>query len=423
MGVTIPDCSCRDNQEDQLLSNLCEKTGSQWTMQYPWSKDARLLPNNRMQAEKLLFARERQLMKTPSLAKSYDNQIQEMINSQFTRKLSIDEIENYTGPVFYLPHHGVLKDSKSTPIRVVFNSSVVFHGHSLNDYWEKGPDLYNDLLGVLLRFRENNVALVGDISKMYYRIRLTEKDQHVHRFLWRDMDTHKQPDTYAMSVLTFGDKPAPAMAMTVLRKTAEERQHDLPEAANTICRNSYMDDICDSTNNIFEAKQLANEINEILTGGGFTIKQWIFSKESENKEIMKMDENEEKVLGVLWRPNSDELLIKTNISTDNVVFTKRKILSEISKIFDPLGLAAATVVKAKIMFQTLWERKLTWDDCLPDEDQRLWRRIFKDLFDLQNVCCPRSIAPIQRNRDPRYFVYFLMLLKLLSELVHMRAGN
>ena len=83
-----------------------------------------------------------------------------------------------------MSHHEVLRhESKSTPVRIVFNSSAVFQGDKLNDYWMKGPDLLNDLFGVLLRFRKNQAAMLGDISKMYHRILIPEIDQQVHRFL------------------------------------------------------------------------------------------------------------------------------------------------------------------------------------------------------------------------------------------------
>lgn len=50
---------------------------------------------------------------------------------------------------------------------MVFNSSSVFEGYQLNDYWMNGLDMLNNLIGVVLRFREKEVALVGDISKVY----------------------------------------------------------------------------------------------------------------------------------------------------------------------------------------------------------------------------------------------------------------
>ena len=111
-----------------------------------------------------------------------------------------------------MSHYAVLRPEKaSTPLRIVFNSSAVYQGHSLNDYWLKGP-YFNSLFGAILRFRENEVAVSGDISKMYHQVLIPNKDQHVHRFLWQNLDITQPPDTYVKTVLTFGDKPAPAMA-------------------------------------------------------------------------------------------------------------------------------------------------------------------------------------------------------------------
>ena len=145
----------------------------------------------------------------------------EMKEMNFSRKLSDEEIQDYKGPVHYISHHAVLRpDSTSTPVRIVFNSSSTYQGHRHNDYWQKGPDLLNGLFGVILRFRENKVAITADISKMYHRVLILLEDQHVHRFLWRDLEIDRPPDTYVMNVFTFGDKPAPAMAQVALGKTA-----------------------------------------------------------------------------------------------------------------------------------------------------------------------------------------------------------
>lgn len=112
----------------------------------------------------------------------------------FSQKLSKQEFEGYRGPVHYISHHEVLRpESKSTMVRIVFNSSAIFQGHRLNNYWMKEPDLLNDLFGVDLRFRENEIAFIGDIS-MYHRILIPEVDQHVHRFLWKNLQTDSERD-------------------------------------------------------------------------------------------------------------------------------------------------------------------------------------------------------------------------------------
>ena len=196
-----------------------------------------------------------------------------MTEMGFSRKLSEDELQKYEGPIHYVSHHAVVRpDKKSTPVRIVFNSSASFQGHCLNDYWLKGPDLLNSLFGVLLRFRENVVAVCGDISKMYHRILIPEADQHVHRYLWRDLQIDREPDVYVKTVLTFGDKPAPSMAQIALRKTAEMSEMEYPEAAKALKDNTYMDDICISVTSDSEAKKLTQEIDEVLTRGGFQVK-------------------------------------------------------------------------------------------------------------------------------------------------------
>eukprot|EP00794_Sanderia_malayensis_P018505 gene18505-20363_t len=99
----------------------------------------------------------------------------------------------------YIPHHAFLRpEKKSTPIRIVFNSSSAYQSHQLNDYCMNVPDLLNNLFGINLRFREREVALI---------------------------------------VLTFGDKPAPAMAQIAQRKTAKENEHLAPDAARVVIEN------------------------------------------------------------------------------------------------------------------------------------------------------------------------------------------
>ena len=94
-----------------------------------------------------------------------------MISDQKARKWPLGEVKHYNGPIHYISHHEILNSkSISTPCRVVFNTSSDFHGYVLNNMWAKGPDFINNLLGVLIRFREDLVAFTGDIKRMYHSI-------------------------------------------------------------------------------------------------------------------------------------------------------------------------------------------------------------------------------------------------------------
>ena len=100
-----------------------------------------------------------------------------------------------------------------------------------------------NLFGILLRLREERVALTGDVSKMFLQIRLPEKDIHVHRYLWRELNTKKSPDIYALERVTSGVKSSPDMANFVMLKMAKDNEEEYPRAALTIRRDRYMDDL------------------------------------------------------------------------------------------------------------------------------------------------------------------------------------
>ena len=133
-------------------------------------------------------------MKNPLQAKTYTDAIGEYEKNGWARKLKEEEVKDYKGPVYYLPHHGIYRpEKKSTPLRIVFDPACLYKGVSLNSFLYKGPCLIGNLLGVLLRFREEPAAFAGDISKMFLQILLPERDCHVHRFLWRGIDTIQEP--------------------------------------------------------------------------------------------------------------------------------------------------------------------------------------------------------------------------------------
>ena len=263
-----------------------------------------------------------------------------------------------------------------------------------------GPDLLNNLFGVFLRFRENEVAISADVSKMYHRVLIPE---HVHRYLWRNMETDRAPDVYVKTVLTFGDKPAPAMAQTALQKTATEGEKCYPEAVEVLKKNTYMDDICDSVHVVEQARKLTTEIDEVLHNGVFHVKGWLSNltlKENvestnETGELeMKLLRGpvEEKVLGTAWNHNDAVFGFKVN-PPELIILTKRTVLSQVARIYDPLGAAAAFLICAKIGMQKLWLAGLQWDEELPPEHQTVWVRFFQEMDDLNSITFERSLTP------------------------------
>ena len=97
----------------------------------------------------------------------YETQLKDLIKNGFAKEVSEEELKGWKmkgGKVYYISHQVALNPaSKSTPIRVVFNSSQMYKGYILNSSWELGPDVLNNLHGVLLRFRKDYCGGQGDV--------------------------------------------------------------------------------------------------------------------------------------------------------------------------------------------------------------------------------------------------------------------
>jgi len=115
---------------------------------------------------------------------------------------------------------------------------------SLNSKLLQGPDLTNSLVGVLLRFRQENVAIMADIEAMFHQVRISEHDCEALRFLWWPSgDMTKSPRTYCMQVYWFGATSSPSCAAYALQRTALDNSDSYDqEVISTVNRNFYVDD-------------------------------------------------------------------------------------------------------------------------------------------------------------------------------------
>ena len=67
---------------------------------------------------------------------------------------------------------------------MVFDCSAELNGRSTNKELLPGPDLANKLVGVLTKFRENKMAFMADIEKMYFQVFAAEQLRSLLQFLW-----------------------------------------------------------------------------------------------------------------------------------------------------------------------------------------------------------------------------------------------
>ena len=119
-----------------------------------------------------LFSFERRFSHDAEFAKKYDAVVQEYVSPGHTQAYTQQpKLKPETSKTWYLPHHGVVNLSSSTPkVRVVFDGTAEHEDTSLNSNLLCGPNLLVSLLGVLLRFRRILIPIGADIEKMFHQV-------------------------------------------------------------------------------------------------------------------------------------------------------------------------------------------------------------------------------------------------------------
>ena len=187
----IPTDQHQPTPEDKLAWDKVNKSlklnGQHYEVAVPWREERPQLPNNLSMAKKRLVSTARKLMKDKEVAVAYQQVFNEYLDKKYIRRVPDDEPTRDCQ--WLLPHFPVVRpDKATTKVRIVFDGSAPFEGKSLNTEALTGPKLQSDVFDILVKFRKETVALVGDISQMYHQLVLCEEDRPLHRFLWRDMD-------------------------------------------------------------------------------------------------------------------------------------------------------------------------------------------------------------------------------------------
>ncbi|GFQ65777.1 uncharacterized protein TNCT_640541 [Trichonephila clavata] len=136
------------------------------------------------------------------------------------------------------------------------------------------------------------------------------------------------------------------------------------------------------------------ELKQLLQRGGMTLHKWCTNLSSTTAKEFPLDRNSEeiqvKILGMIWNSVSDTFTYKANVSL-NLGYTKRAVLSQIARIYDPFGYLGPVISKAKTFMQQLWLLKLDWYEILPPDVLQQWENFIKTLPDLEKIKVPRCL--------------------------------
>lgn len=367
----------------------------------PFRSPRRLLPDNRCYALKRLESLRRTLNKKPDMKAHFIEFMQKMLDNKHA-ELAPPRTKNKE--TWYLPTFGVYHPQKPGKIRVVFDSSAKFDGVSLNDVLLSGPNLNNTLVGVLLRFRKEPVAITADIEQMFYCFVVQEDHRDYLRFLWyEDNDLTKEVVDYRMRVHVFGNSPSPAVAIYGLRMAAKEAEGEYgTNARNFIEQDFYVDDALKSFPTEAEAIDILQRAQKMLALSNLRLHKIAsnkvevvsaFPSEDRAKEIKELDLTTDKLpvqrsLGVIWNTTSDTFMF--DVPQEQKPFTRRGVLSTVNSLFDPLGLLAPVTIKGRLLLRELTSRNLEWDTPLPQDMYDEWRRWQDSLQHLTALHIPRT---------------------------------
>ncbi|XP_018372395.1 PREDICTED: uncharacterized protein LOC108767167, partial [Trachymyrmex cornetzi] len=412
-----------DTCEAHFMRTVSRDDSGRYTVRLPFRETERHLGESRAIALKRLTALERRFLVDASLKTEYTRIIEEYLKLNY-----LSEVVDPNNYGYYMPHHAVSKaTSNTTKVRIVFDASAKSgNGLSLNDILLVGPTIQDKLFAHLIRFRAYKYVITADIEKMYLRIRLHEDDRRYQRILWRKDD---KITTFQFNMLTFGVSSSPFLAIRALQKLADDEGHAFPKAAKVIKTHLYVDDLISGADSIDEVRAIRYEVIALLARGGFTIRQW-----ASNEERVVSDLADDtlhagfafgeyrflKTLGLTWpwwkytshalnaaimrngspcifppwtwRARDDEIRYLVQPIEFTERFTKRRILSEIAKIFDPLRLLGPVVFYAKGLMQEIWRHRLNWDESVPQSIHTAWLEFVQQLGIISQISFDRKLV-------------------------------
>jgi len=105
--------------------------------------------------------------KDPGLIKKYNEQLLGQVNLGLIEK--VRNLNLHEGILNYISHFPVFKTDSATIKMRIASARVSSEALSLNDCLHTGPNLMQDLTGILLKFRTQRIAFTADIEKAFLK--------------------------------------------------------------------------------------------------------------------------------------------------------------------------------------------------------------------------------------------------------------
>ena len=267
--------SAADARTQEILETTTFHNGQRYDVGMLWADDNIQLPNNYFSSLVQLKSLEKRLSRDISLKEKYSNTIREDLEKGVWITVpDAHKVGQRSDKECYLPHNPVINPNKSGKFRRVLNGAAKFHGTSLKKSLLTGPDLLQNLIHGLLRFRQHQFDVSADIEGMFLQVGVPDCDQPSLRFLWRE-DPTTNVVVYQYTRQIFGAKDSPTCANYALQRMARDNVSQYPEATKAVLEIFYMDDYLDSVESPERAPKRSKELVHLLHLGGFKLTKFV----------------------------------------------------------------------------------------------------------------------------------------------------
>jgi len=172
----------------------------------------------------------------------------------------------------------------------------------------------------------------------------------------------------------------------------------------------YVDNIISSCSSEEAATQYYQQARQIMKEA---MRSWVSNSSALNtlatQDVNAGPHTTVNILGVQWTPQTDQVhLATTKFTSINNLITKREVLQQSCKVFDPLGLATPISITAKILIQRLWKENVDWDEPLNDVLCEEWSSIFADLMSVSELTMAHQYYDVKLKGSAQNYTCFVM---------------
>ncbi|GFU28831.1 dual 3',5'-cyclic-AMP and-GMP phosphodiesterase 11 [Nephila pilipes] len=188
--------------------------------------------------------------------------------------------------------------------------------------------------------------------------------------------------------VVFGVASSPFLLNASIRHhldSTEFQKESLQPTVQKLKRGFCVDNLTVSVENKEELLRFKEQTMQIMNAASFELRSWahtgIKHLESQN------------VLGLKWDTETDELYCvhpEADLGISDTI-SKRKLLSIVNSIYDPIGFTSPATLLPKLLLQEALRNKLDWDEELPPDMQKRYQRWAKHLDLIERCRIPRKL--------------------------------